>query len=148
MGRSMVKLPDSIPVLGTDWPVVYKDFPKDEIYGEAVVDAQEIHVSKDHASTDQLTATIFHEAIHAVLHSSGWHEILKGVGDDAEEGLVRLLEHHLWPIAKQLAEWQRSKRRVSRKKPHSPSSRTEVGKQGQEGTVHSIAHNEPEVKRK
>jgi hypothetical protein len=64
---------------------------------------------------DEVRSTLFHEALHAALAFSGWSELLKQIGADAEEGLVRLLESEVPKLYAQCYEGAPHNKRGNRK---------------------------------
>jgi hypothetical protein len=91
---SRFQLPEFVIILGCKFSVSDVVL-SDNTYGET--DGTERTIKVDlhkHTSQEQVTSTLFHEMIHAVLHVSGQSELLRG---KQEEALVVALEHGLMP---------------------------------------------------
>ena len=105
----MIQLPKHLPVCGDRWSITTQADESD-LYGEARLAAKDLMVNVAcHRTQAQALSTLAHEAAHAVFASTGWNELLKGLGENAEEGLARCIEHHLWPVYRHLADWDKKR---------------------------------------
>ena len=96
----------ALKILGQTWHVKVEKQDDDDVrcFGETDVYARVITIySEPHKKYPQRgswQSTLFHEAIHAALASSGAGAFVKEE-DGREEALVTALEHALWPLIEQ-----------------------------------------------
>lgn len=100
--------PKQITLLGQTWRVLIEERDEDDprcfgatdLYARTITLYTEPHERYPQRGTIQ--ATLFHEATHAALASSGAGALLgDGEDDGAEEALVTALEHALFPLIAQ-----------------------------------------------
>lgn len=81
-------LPETITILGCTYKVEVTDLPDDE-YGETLGYERIIKIAKNH-DVSNVQRTLFHEAVHAALHTSGCTALLH---EKQEEAIVMAMEH-------------------------------------------------------
>ena len=86
-------------VLSEDFPANYTDFIEQNPPGSDG-HAKLIKVSSDPAKEHVRDKALFHEFIHAILHSTGLTYVLQSRQGNLEEAVVMALEEHLFRLIK------------------------------------------------
>jgi len=97
MRRNKEIHPDSLMIMGIEWTIKYVDKLKDDdgeiLCGDTDIDKYLIRISTGYHDTDsEMSRTILHETLHAILRMTGQNEMLS---EKQEEAIVRALEQGL-----------------------------------------------------
>lgn len=91
-------LPESISVGGISLKIIQDKLKAgEENHGRLNWDERNIGIAP--GNRKDMWATLYHEVVHAATHVSGLFWLL---GDDTEEAVVRMVEHILIPVIKEL----------------------------------------------
>lgn len=93
-----MKVPKSVRIAGQRWKISVRPENDDGDAGETNPDTQTISLYTDWHEKHgySLKATLFHELIHAALHSTGAKHACGG--EEREETIVSAIEQALWPL--------------------------------------------------
>ena len=86
--------PTLIEVGGINFKIIYKEL---EDFGQMDFDKKTIYIRKGMSSEDNFD-TLMHEVLHAALSVSGISYVIDE--DKLEEGIIRCVDHLLFPIYK------------------------------------------------
>lgn len=98
----MTKLPKSVRIAGQKWTLHLESHSEDDLRLFGETDDHELTITlftrphKDYPKRGTIQATLFHECLHAALHSTGMTAMIGD--DDKEEALVTALENAMWPL--------------------------------------------------
>jgi len=85
-----------LPIAGQNFTVEYTSNIDSQDYGEMLCLEKKIRINTA-KNPDTWESTLFHEALHGALETSGLDEILK---DNIDEAIVKAIENALWPVLK------------------------------------------------
>lgn len=97
--KKKIKVPTKLNLSGHEIEVSYVDRIEPPAMGDYMNSKIRIDLS-EHKTEADLKSTIIHECLHAAIERSGWSELLRDISENAEEGIVVMLEKSLVPALK------------------------------------------------